>query len=140
MVKSTLRIVGLTRRFGGVVAVDNVTLSIPKGEIVDLVGTNGASKTTFVNLVTGFVPKTAGRSTSRETTSRACLQMRSRAVAGAAACRPSPRRDAQRRRPARRHQRPGGHQSLLGHQDCPRHQAELERQREKYQHQVESGR
>ena len=61
MVQSTLRIVGLTRRFGGVVAVDNVTLSIPKGEIVDLVGTNGAGKTTFVNLVTGFVPKTAGK-------------------------------------------------------------------------------
>ena len=42
-------------------AVDNVTLSIPKGEIVGLVGPNGAGKTTLVNPVTGFVPKTAGQ-------------------------------------------------------------------------------
>jgi branched-chain amino acid transport system ATP-binding protein len=56
-----LQLEGLTRRFGGVIAVDNVTLSIPKGEIVGLVGPNGAGKTTLVNLVTGFVPKTSGR-------------------------------------------------------------------------------
>ena len=61
MVEPILRIEGLTRRFGGVVAVDNVTLSIPKGEIVGLVGPNGAGKTTLVNLVTGFVAKTAGQ-------------------------------------------------------------------------------
>jgi branched-chain amino acid transport system ATP-binding protein len=61
MVEHVLRIDGLTRRFGGVVAVDNVTLSIPKGEIVGLIGPNGAGKTTLVNLVTGFVPKTSGR-------------------------------------------------------------------------------
>ena len=36
-------------------------VSIPKGEIVGLVGPNGAGKTTLVNLVTGFVPKTAGQ-------------------------------------------------------------------------------
>ena len=56
-----LQLAGLTRRFGGVVAVDNVSLTIPKGEIVGLVGPNGAGKTTLVNLVTGFVPKTAGQ-------------------------------------------------------------------------------
>src|SRR6202035_4388905 len=61
MVEPALRLAGLTRRFGGVVAVDNVTLAIPKGEIVGLVGPNGAGKTTLVNLVTGFVPKTARR-------------------------------------------------------------------------------
>jgi branched-chain amino acid transport system ATP-binding protein len=61
MTEPLLRIDGLTRRFGGVVAVDNVSLSIPKGEIVGLIGPNGAGKTTLVNLVTGFVPKTAGR-------------------------------------------------------------------------------
>jgi branched-chain amino acid transport system ATP-binding protein len=61
MVEPALRLEGLTRRFGGVIAVDNVTLVIPKGEIVGLVGPNGAGKTTLVNLVTGFVPKTAGQ-------------------------------------------------------------------------------
>jgi branched-chain amino acid transport system ATP-binding protein len=61
MSESALRLEGLTRRFGGVVAVDNVTLSIPRGEIVGLVGPNGAGKTTLVNLVTGFIPKTSGR-------------------------------------------------------------------------------
>jgi branched-chain amino acid transport system ATP-binding protein len=61
MAELALRCEGLTRRFGGVVAVDNVTLSIPKGEIVGLVGPNGAGKTTLVNLVTGFVSKSAGQ-------------------------------------------------------------------------------
>jgi branched-chain amino acid transport system ATP-binding protein len=56
-----LRLDGLTRRFGGVIAVDNVTLSIPRGDVVGLVGPNGAGKTTLVNLVTGFIPKTSGR-------------------------------------------------------------------------------
>jgi branched-chain amino acid transport system ATP-binding protein len=61
MSEPILRIEGLTRRFGGVVAVSDVTLSINKGEIVGLIGPNGAGKTTLVNLVTGFLPKTAGR-------------------------------------------------------------------------------
>jgi branched-chain amino acid transport system ATP-binding protein len=61
MADLALHLEGLTRRFGGVVAVDNVTLSIAKGEVVGLVGPNGAGKTTLVNLVTGFVPKTSGR-------------------------------------------------------------------------------
>ena len=61
MVEPALRLEGLTRRFGGVIAVDNVSLAIPKGEVVGLVGPNGAGKTTLVNLVTGFIPKTAGR-------------------------------------------------------------------------------
>jgi len=60
MTEPALRLDSLTRRFGGVVAVDNVTLSVPQGEIVGLVGPNGAGKTTLVNLVTGFVPKSSG--------------------------------------------------------------------------------
>jgi branched-chain amino acid transport system ATP-binding protein len=61
MTEPALRLEGLTRRFGGVTAVDNISLSISKGEIVGLVGPNGAGKTTLVNLVTGFVPKSAGQ-------------------------------------------------------------------------------
>ncbi len=60
MSEPALRLDALTRRFGGVVAVNNVTLSIPGGEIVGLVGPNGAGKTTLVNLVTGFIAKTSG--------------------------------------------------------------------------------
>jgi len=61
MTAVALQLEGLTRRFGGVIAVDNVSLQIPKGEIVGLVGPNGAGKTTLVNLVTGFLPKSSGR-------------------------------------------------------------------------------
>jgi len=60
MPEAILEVTGLTRRFGGVVAVNDVTLSLAPGEIVGLIGPNGAGKTTFVNLITGFVPKTAG--------------------------------------------------------------------------------
>jgi branched-chain amino acid transport system ATP-binding protein len=60
MAEPLLKLSNLTRRFGGVVAVNDVTLSIAKGEVVGLIGPNGAGKTTLVNLITGFTPKTAG--------------------------------------------------------------------------------
>jgi branched-chain amino acid transport system ATP-binding protein len=46
---------GLTKAFGGVHAVDRVDVAIAAGEIVGIVGSNGAGKTTFVNLVTGYL-------------------------------------------------------------------------------------
>jgi ABC-type branched-subunit amino acid transport system ATPase component/branched-subunit amino acid ABC-type transport system permease component len=46
----------ITVRFGGLVAVDNVSLSVRAGEIVGLVGPNGSGKTTMVDAITGFVP------------------------------------------------------------------------------------
>ena len=52
---------GVTRRFGGLVAVNNVDLTIPDGAIVGLIGPNGAGKTTLFNIVAGFYAPTAGR-------------------------------------------------------------------------------
>lgn len=61
MSEPILKLENLTRRFGGVMAVNDVTLSLEKGEIVGLIGPNGAGKTTLVNLITGFTPKSSGR-------------------------------------------------------------------------------
>jgi branched-chain amino acid transport system ATP-binding protein len=51
---------GLTKRFGGVHAIDGLDLAIPAGEIRALIGPNGAGKTTFINLVTGVYRPDAG--------------------------------------------------------------------------------
>ncbi|HEX4781916.1 MAG TPA: ABC transporter ATP-binding protein [Usitatibacter sp.] len=50
----------LTRRWGGVVAVDNVSIDLARGEIHALIGTNGAGKSTLVNVLSGEVPPTSG--------------------------------------------------------------------------------
>ncbi|WP_432734515.1 ABC transporter ATP-binding protein [Maridesulfovibrio sp. FT414] len=51
---------GLTRRFGGLVAVDNVDMCMKSGELVGLIGPNGAGKSTFFNCLTGFYPPSEG--------------------------------------------------------------------------------
>jgi ABC-type branched-subunit amino acid transport system ATPase component len=51
---------GLTRRFRGLVAINDVSLSVPEGSICSLIGPNGAGKSTFFNLVTGYLPPSAG--------------------------------------------------------------------------------
>ena len=56
-----LRIEGLTMRFGGLAAMNNVSLSVPRGEIRAIIGPNGAGKSTFFNCVTGVLKPTAGR-------------------------------------------------------------------------------
>ena len=52
---------GLTRRFGGIVAVDGVDLDVEPGEVVGLIGHNGAGKTTLFDVVTGFLDAQGGR-------------------------------------------------------------------------------
>ncbi len=52
---------GLSKRFGGLAALENVDLTIRKGEILGVLGPNGAGKTTFVNCVSGMDKPTSGR-------------------------------------------------------------------------------
>lgn len=60
MTAPLLAIAGLTRRFGGLVAVDNVDLEVRPGEIVGLLGPNGSGKTTVLNLISGALRSDAG--------------------------------------------------------------------------------
>jgi branched-chain amino acid transport system ATP-binding protein len=52
---------GITKRFGGLVAVSAVDFEIPRGAIVSLIGPNGAGKTTFFNVIAGLYKPTQGR-------------------------------------------------------------------------------
>ena len=58
---SFLSIEGLTKRFGDLVAVDQVSLEVEKGGILSIIGPNGAGKTTFFNLLTGYFRPDGGR-------------------------------------------------------------------------------
>jgi branched-chain amino acid transport system permease protein len=58
-----LEVRGLTKRFGGVVALNEVDLVVPRSAIIGLIGPNGAGKTTFFNAVTGLVRPDGGRIT-----------------------------------------------------------------------------
>ncbi len=60
MSESVLRVENLTMQFGGVVAVDNLSMEINRGETVALIGPNGAGKTTAFNAITGIYEPTNG--------------------------------------------------------------------------------
>jgi branched-chain amino acid transport system ATP-binding protein len=59
-VTGLLELAGVTQRFGGVVALSGIDLSVPEGSIFALIGPNGAGKTTVFNLVTGVYAPTEG--------------------------------------------------------------------------------
>ena len=63
-----LRVQGVTKRFGGVVALDGVDAEVPRGSIVSIIGPNGAGKTTLFNCITGVFRPDAGEIVFGETT------------------------------------------------------------------------
>ena len=58
-----IEVQGLTKRYGRTVAVDDLTFSVRKGEILGFLGPNGAGKTTTMRVLTGFIPPTVGKVT-----------------------------------------------------------------------------
>ena len=57
---AVLRIEGVTKRFGGLVAVDNMSFELSKNEVLGLIGPNGSGKTTMLNMISGALKPTAG--------------------------------------------------------------------------------
>ena len=55
-----IEISGLTKRYRDLVAVNDITFSVPKGEIVGFLGPNGAGKSTTMKMLTGFLPASSG--------------------------------------------------------------------------------
>jgi branched-chain amino acid transport system ATP-binding protein len=58
---SILRTTNVTKQFGGLTAVSDVTFNVPERSIVSIIGPNGAGKTTFFNMLTGFYKPTFGK-------------------------------------------------------------------------------
>ena len=57
---NVLEVHNVTKKFGNLVAVHDVSLNVAKGELRAVIGPNGAGKTTFFNLISGFFPPTSG--------------------------------------------------------------------------------
>ena len=57
---SLLEVRNVSKHFGSLVAVEDVTMSVEKGELRAIIGPNGAGKTTFFNMISGFFPPTKG--------------------------------------------------------------------------------
>src|ERR671934_68134 len=61
MSEPILRTEGLTKRFGGLIAINNLSLSLAPRRLHAIIGPNGAGKTTLFNLISGLLPPTEGR-------------------------------------------------------------------------------
>jgi branched-chain amino acid transport system ATP-binding protein len=58
---SLLKVENVSKRFGDLVAVNNVSMTVEPGELRAVIGPNGAGKTTFFNMISGFLTQTSGR-------------------------------------------------------------------------------
>ena len=56
-----LQVQNVSRHFGSLIAVNDVSLTVEPGELRAVIGPNGAGKTTFFNLISGFFPPTSGK-------------------------------------------------------------------------------
>lgn len=56
-----IKVEGLTKRYGGFTAIDNISFEVGKGEIVGFLGPNGAGKSTTMRILSSFMPATSGR-------------------------------------------------------------------------------
>ena len=65
MTAALLTVEGLTRRFGGLLAVNNLNFEVRAGEVLGLIGPNGAGKSTTFNVISGYYRPTSGRLTFR---------------------------------------------------------------------------
>lgn len=61
MSERIIEVKNVTKRFGGLVAVNDVSLHLDKGEILGLIGANGAGKTTLFNMISGVLPVSSGK-------------------------------------------------------------------------------
>jgi len=59
--QSVVETSGLTKRYGDVLAVDDVALTVPRGSVLGLLGPNGAGKTTIIGMLLGLIRPTSGR-------------------------------------------------------------------------------
>ncbi len=60
MVATILNIANATKRFGGLVAVNNLSFSVSRHEVMGIIGPNGSGKTTMINLISGALPLSEG--------------------------------------------------------------------------------
>ena len=58
---SLLKVENVSRHFGSLIAVDNVSMTVEPGELRAVIGPNGAGKTTFFNMISGFLTQTSGK-------------------------------------------------------------------------------
>ena len=59
--KEILKVENLTKKFGGVTAIRNISFSVKKGEVIGIIGPNGSGKTTLINCITGFLKPSSGK-------------------------------------------------------------------------------
>ena len=76
-----LEVSDLHTHYGAIEALKGISLTVDAGEVVTLIGSNGAGKSTTLRSISGLTPASAGRSPSPERTSPACRRTRSSSAA-----------------------------------------------------------